>query len=230
MYCVILAAGLGTRMGDLTKSCPKPMLPINGKPKLAYSIEMLPDVITDVVLVVGYLQDIIRDFFQDTFDGRNIHYIEQKVFNGTAGAVALCKDHVKGDQFMVTMGDDLYMRGDLEKLLQYERSLLAMQTQDAAQFGLVSANDNGKLKEVIERPHRFREGLVNTGAYVLTREYFDVPMVKISNCEFGLPQTLVNMYPSYETTVVTAQKWLAIGTPEDWRYAQNRILEFVMKD
>ncbi len=227
MYSVILAAGLGTRMGDLTRTCPKPMLTINGKPKLAYSIEALPDAVTDVVLVVGYLREQIIAYFGDHYAGRHIHYVEQETYNGTAGAVALCADVVASEKFLVTMGDDLYMKQDLTEMLTYDRALLAIHTREAAQFGLVDVNDDGILCGVIERPHDHEEGLVNTGAYVLDRAYFNTPMVQISDTEYGLPQTLVSMYPEHKTHIVEAQRWMAIGNPEDLSKAQTDIKQYI---
>ncbi len=226
MYCVILVAGLGTRMGALTKDCPKPMLKIKDKPKLAYSIEMLPDEITDVVLVVGYLKEQIIDYFGNNFDRKNIHFVEQKEFNGTAGAVSLVRDIVN-DKTLVIMGDDLYCKKDLKKLMQYNQSLLAYETNQAERFGLVDVDKDNNLLNVIERPHDKIKGLVNTGAYVLSKEYFDVEMVQISQKEYGLPQTLVSMYPEVKTKVVTTKKWQSIGSPEDLEIAQIRIDEFI---
>ncbi|XLQ20340.1 MAG: NDP-sugar synthase [Candidatus Moraniibacteriota bacterium] len=226
MYAVILVAGLGTRMGELTQNCPKPMLKIKDSPKLAYSIELLPDEITDVVLVVGYLSNQIIDYFGDVFDNRKIHYIKQVEFNGTAGAIALTKDIVKNN-FLVIMGDDLYDKKDLNKLMKYEQSLLAYETNDAEQFGLVDIDTNSDLTDVIERPHGKKDGLVNTGAYMLSQKYLDIPMVRISEREYGLPQTLVSMYPKYKTKVVTTKKWQSIGSPEDLEIAQTRIEEFL---
>jgi len=69
MQCVILVAGRGTRMGKLTDSCPKPMLPIKGKPKLVYTLENLPEEIDEVILVIGYLGEQIRNFFGDEYNG-----------------------------------------------------------------------------------------------------------------------------------------------------------------
>ncbi len=226
MYVVILAAGFGTRMGELTKDCPKPMLQIKGKPKLAYSIEILPEEITDVILIVGYLKEQIINFFGDKFDGRQMHYVEQLEFNGTAGAVALADEFID-DKALVIMGDDLYSREDLKILLQYNQSLLAFETQKAQQFGLVDVDSEGNLISVVERPHDKNKGLVNTGAYVLSKEYFNTLMVKISEKEYGLPQTLMSMYPKYKTRIVTTNKWQSIGSPEDLDIAQKRIDEFI---
>jgi len=226
MYCAILAAGFGNRMGNLTENCPKPMLKIKDRPKLAYSIEMLPDEITDVVLVVGYLKEQIINFFGDEFDGRKIHYIEQVKFDGTAGAVGLARDFVD-DKVLVIMGDDLYDKKDLEKLMKCEQGLLAYETSQAEQFGLVDVDQNDNLRGVVERPHDKSNGLVNTGAYFLSQKYFEAEMVQISKTEYGLPQTLVSMYPEIKTKVVTTKKWQSIGTPEDLELAQKRIDEFI---
>lgn len=226
MYCVILVAGFGTRMGKLTKNCPKPMLKIKNRPKLAYSIETLPSEITDVILVIGYLGNQIKDFFGNSYDGKGIHYVKQESFNGTAGAVALTEGVIE-DDLLVIMGDDLYDKKDLEKLMQWEQSILAYETNQAEQFGLVSVDKNNNLRGVVERPHDKSKGLVNAGAYVLSKKYFNVPMIKISDTEYGLPQTLVSMYPNTKTKVIKTKKWQSIGTPEDLEIAQTKIEEFI---
>ena len=228
MNCIILVAGLGIRMGELTKNCPKPMLKINGKPKLAYSIEGLPEEITRVVLIVGYLKEQVMDFFGGSYAGKEIIYTEQRKFNGTAGAVELTRELMEGrGKFLVTMGDDLYDKKDLEKLLQEDQSLLAYETNQADQFGLVDVDKEGSLISVVERPHNKKNGLVNTGAYVLSAEYLKTPMILISDTEYGLPQTLVSMYPEHKTKVVVTNKWQSIGSPKDLKIAEERIGEFL---
>ena len=224
MQCVILAAGLGTRMGNLTKDCPKPMLPINGKPKLAHTINMLPQNISEVIIVVGYLQEKIREYFGDHYDGKRITYVTQECFNGTAAAVHLVRGHVS-DRFMVIMGDDLYSRDDLELLLDHDYALLTYHTNDAQRFGIVTKNEDDFLEEVVERPHDHVDGLINIGAYMISKGFFDVPRVPISEKEFGLPQTLAAMHASVH--VCTADKWQSIGSPEDLKNAENVIHDFI---
>lgn len=227
MKAIILAAGLGTRMKDLTKDTPKPMLPIKGKPKLAYSLEILPEEVTEVIFIVGYLQEQIREFFGKEYAGKKIKYIVQEELNGTAGAVALAKDEVDSEKVLVLMGDDLYVKKDIKEMLQYDQALLAYETDQAEQFGLVDVDNEGYLTAVVERPHNKTEGLVNTAAYVLSPEYFNTPLVSISETEFGLPQTLVKMYPEHKTKVVRTDKWLPIGSPEDLEIAQEKIKDFL---
>ena len=63
MQAVILAAGLGTRMGKLTKNTPKPMLKLDGKNLLEWKIERLPKEVDEVILVVGYKSEVIKKYF-----------------------------------------------------------------------------------------------------------------------------------------------------------------------
>lgn len=220
MQCVILAAGRGTRMGELTNDTPKPMLSVLGLPVLAHKINMLPDVIEEVILVVGYKKEIIIDYFGTQWKGRKITYVEQTELNGTAGAIHLVKDIVRA-RFLVTMGDDLYHPDDIVKIMQYPLALLGYYTQDASSFGLVTIDEYNNLLGVVERPHELGEGLVNTGAYVLNMDFFTYAPVSISATEFGLPQTLVVMSQNSPVKVEMTQTWLPVGNPDDLVLAEQ---------
>lgn len=214
MQAVILAAGRGTRMNELTLDCPKPMLPLLGKPLLAWKVEMLPKDIDEVIFVVGYLGNYIREYFGDEWQGRKMSYVEQKLLNGTAGATALVKNMITGP-VLVTMGDDLYTTQDLENLMKEKAALLVYNSNDAMRFGLIESTENGYLKGVKERPHGMQTGFVCTNGILLPMEYFDVPMVPVSDTEFGLPQTLSQMAKNEPVKLVTAIDWQPIGQPED---------------
>jgi NDP-sugar pyrophosphorylase family protein len=226
MQCVILAAGRGTRMGALCDDCPKPMLPINGKPKLAYSIETLPQEITEVVLIVGYLKECIMDFFGDSYAGRAIQYVVHETIDGTGKVLHSAKD-ILNNRFLVTMGDDLYCRDDLEKLMEYDVAVLALEVGDSSQFGALKTDANGKLEAILERPHDAKYRLVNTGAYMLTKDFFRYPLVKISETEYGLPQTMMQMKKNDEIMVISARDWFPIGDPQALKEAQTKIRDFV---
>src|SRR6185369_2900014 len=210
MHALILAAGRGARMEGLTESCPKPMLLLLGKPLLEWKMEMLPDEIDNIILIIGYMGDTIRSYFGDTWKGKSITYIMQEELNGTAGATALAKD-VASFPLLVTMGDDLYTKEDLEHLLEEKAALLVMYTDNALRFGIIESTEDGYLKGVKERPHGMKEGLVSTNAILLPKEYFDIPMVPISATEYGLPQTLSEMSKIKPVRLVEATKWLPIG-------------------
>ena len=213
-------------MGKLTKNCPKPMLLIKNKPKLAWTLENLPEEISEVILVIGYLGEQIKNFFGEEYAGRKIKYVEQEKLNGSAGAVRLVQPLIK-DKFLVLMGDDLYLKNDLERMLKEDWAILVKEVQDAERFGLVSQDKDSYLTGVVERPHNQKEGLINTGAYVLQPEFFQAKLVKISETEYGLPQTLVSMYPKHKTKLIKATKWQPVGSPEDLKLAEERIEEFI---
>jgi NDP-sugar pyrophosphorylase family protein len=99
MKAVILAAGKGTRMGDLTKDIPKPMLQVDGKPVLEHIVEGLRDEakIHDLFIIIGWQGQVIRDYFGDGRRwGVQITYGEQKVQDGTGKAPEVAREWVGG--------------------------------------------------------------------------------------------------------------------------------------
>jgi len=214
MQGVILAAGRGTRMGALTEHVPKPMLPLLGKPLLAWQLEMLPQAINEVILVVGYLQEQIRMYFGEEWQGRKISYVVQTELNGTGGAIHLAKNMMVGPT-LVMNGDDLYHPDDLSLLIREELAVLGLAVDHAQLFGLLEHNEAGHLKRITERPHGYEQGIVNTGAYILSPRFFEYPLVPISATEFGLPQTLAVMGREHPVTVLLAHAWQPVGQPED---------------
>jgi len=109
---VILAAGKGTRMLPLTETRPKPMQEVSGKNLIEWKLAALPEAIRDVVIVVGYQGEQIREFFGDMWHGRSIRYVVQEKLNGTAGALWSARNLLHG-RFLVLMGDDLYAKEDI---------------------------------------------------------------------------------------------------------------------
>ncbi len=213
-------------MGALTEQTPKPMLPIRGIPKLEYTLRALPVEVTEVVFVIGYLGEKIREYFGKSFDGRRITYVEQEKLNGSGGAMHLVKDVVRG-KFLVIMGDDLYLKEDLERLMAHDLAVLACVVEDSNPFGVLETDMDGKLLSIIERPHDGTVKLVNTGAYMLHENFFQYPLVSISETEYGLPQTLVSMRDQYTIAVEKTKTWFPIGTPEALAEAERVIEKFV---
>lgn len=225
MQIVILAAGRGTRMKELTDEIPKPMLKIKNKPILEYKLETLPQEITEVIFVVGYKGSKIEEYFGNEFDGRKISYVIQENLNGTGGALWLVKDLVE-EKFIVMMGDDLYYPDDVLKLIKYDRAILACETDSPSQFGVFKIDKDENLLEIIEKPTNPVGNLINTGLYVLTKNFFDYELVAISETEFGLPQTIVKMAKDLPVKIVKTDKWQPIGNPQDLKQAHNLLKTF----
>ncbi len=117
MQAIVLAAGEGTRIRPLTYTKPKVMLPIANKPILEHLIvELRKAGIKDIILVVGYKDEVIRNHFKDGSDWDvNITYVSQKVQMGTADALKSAM-HLIDDEFIVLNGDNIVSYEDIKKI------------------------------------------------------------------------------------------------------------------
>ena len=122
MYAVIMAGGKGTRLQSVAHDIPKPMFPICGKPILEYQIKSLKKSnINDVVIIVGYLGDVIKDYFGNGSRWNiNIQYITEQEPLGTAGALYYLKDKVN-DDFILIFGD-LIVDVDWNRFMQFHKN------------------------------------------------------------------------------------------------------------
>ena len=227
MQAVILAAGRGTRMGTITESIPKPMIPILGKPLLEWKLEALPKQVEEVVITIGYLGEQIKEYFGENFQGKKMVYVYQEELNGTGGSLQLVRPYLQ-EEFFVTMGDDLYITEDLEKLLATPNSILGLYTEEAEKFGLLQVNEKNEMVSVVERPHGHAAGFINIGAYYLDQSIFAVPLVAITEKEYGLPQTLAQLSQHQAIPVLTATAWQPVGCPEDIPKAEEFIQKYYL--
>lgn len=216
MYAVILAAGKGTRMKDLTKDKPKPMLTWQGKNLIEHKLDSLPSSVTKVILIVGYLGDSISSYFGNSYKGLPIEYVEQKELLGTAHAIWQAK-HLLDRRFFVLMGDDIYAKEDLERLASHDHALLSYKADPKRSGGKFILNPNGSLKNIIEdKDGSIDSPLVYTGACVMSPVLFTYDLVQIpGRNEYGLPQTIVQMTDRHAIHIVEATFWKQITAPED---------------
>ena len=116
---VLLAAGKGTRMRELTNELPKPMIAVRGKPILQHIVEGLAEAgVTRFLIVVGWRQDVVRAFFGDgSAFGVAVEYIEQVVQDGTGRVVELAQEFVGEDPFVLSYGDILIEPANYQQLV-----------------------------------------------------------------------------------------------------------------
>ena len=221
MQAVILAAGLGSRMGELTRDTPKPMLKIGDMSLLERNLQSLPEKITEVVVVIGHLGEKIRNYLGNKWQGRDVRYVEQKELKGTAQALFLCQ-HLLQDRFLVIMGDDLYNGEDLKEMISHPLAVLVWEKKNDegknSQAGVVKVNEQFELLDIIERQPTPKASLVNCGAYVLNPDFFKYPLVSAGEPanEFGLPQTMMQMVKKgAKFFVVKARWWHKVADPSD---------------
>jgi len=226
MKAVILAAGRGVRLRPYTHVTPKPLLKINGKKIIDYTLDILPKEIDEVIIVVGHLKRRIKWHLGETHKNKKIRYIIQKEKRGTAHALYLCKPYLqKKERFLVLYGDDLYVKEDIQKCLQFPLAILAKDITNPSAFGVLTFDDKHHLKEIIEKPKNPPSNLVVCGVFVLNRRIFNYQMQTIDQKEFGLPQTIVKMAQRHPIKIVRASFWMPIGYPKDLKEAKRILIE-----
>jgi NDP-sugar pyrophosphorylase family protein len=223
MKAVILAAGRGSRMKELTETLPKPMLLLKGKNLLQHKIEVLPNEVDEVIIVVGYMKEKIVDFFGDKYDDRKITYIHMDKLEGTGKALWLCK-HLLKEKFIVLMGDDIYSTKDIEECLKHEWAVLVNKKHGETVGGAVMLDERQRLLDILEGSHVGPETLLYSGLCVLTPYVFEYPLVKLKNKEeYGLPQTLVQAIGKIPIGVVESTFWLQLSNPENLARAEKEM-------
>src|SRR6266446_5764942 len=120
MKAVILAAGKGTRMKELTNEIPKPMLAVQGKPILEHIIDGLMGTgIRAFCIITGWRAEVIEEHFGDGSRlGAKIRYARQAIQDGTGKAPELAKDFVGADSFLLTYGDILVRPETYQQMLR----------------------------------------------------------------------------------------------------------------
>lgn len=224
MQAVILAAGRGSRMGALTEKKPKPMLEVAGKTLLERKFDVLPESVDEIILVVGYLAESIKNAYGDTYGGKKITYVTQEnIVGGTADALWQVRSLLAG-KFVVMMGDDLYAREDISACLAYDWALLVKKVPDTAIGGRVIMDAENHVTDIIEGNSGSGVGMVNTNLLSLDTRIFDFPQVPkaTGSSELGLPQTVLaaSRAADIPLTVVEATSWIQITSPEDIRAAE----------
>jgi dTDP-glucose pyrophosphorylase len=178
---VVLAAGRGTRMRELTAELPKPMIEVRGKPVLQHILEGLRDAgIGDLLFIVGYRADAVRGFFADGLRYNvAIQYKTQTVQDGTGRVVDLARDFVGNGPFVLAYGDILVEPVNYKRLVDLPDDVEAMLTvtrgEDVSKGGAVFLNDEMELVDLREKPKPGEptSPWYNAGLYAFRSGIFD---------------------------------------------------------
>jgi len=170
---VLLAAGRGTRMRDLTADVPKPMIKVHGKPILLRIVEGLQSAgIKDFLIIIGYHGDMVREYFGDgTCFGLRISYAIQTVQDGTGRVVELAREFVGADPFILHYGDILVDPKNYERLATLLPEIEAIVTvkgnEDVSKGGAVFVNKSMEVTDVREKakPGEPTSRWYNAGVY-----------------------------------------------------------------
>jgi len=178
---VVLAAGRGTRMRELTAEVPKPMIEVRGKPVVQHIVEGLRDAgMPELLIVVGYHSDAVRNFFGD--GSRHtvaIQYVTQTVQDGTGRVVDLSHDFVDDSPFVLSYGDILVDPVNYKRVADLPDNVEAIVTvtrgEDVSKGGAVFLNDRMELLDLREKsePGEATSPWYNAGLYAFRPSIFE---------------------------------------------------------
>lgn len=232
MQAVVPAAGAGTRMRPLTADKPKGLVAVDGRPLLAHVFETLVDLSVDeLVVVVGYRGDQIREHFGATYDDVRITYVEQPEREGLAHAVELAAPHVAGD-FLLYNGDNV-CDANLGQLRDRHRDTDAIATalvedvsRDRAARGGVFDLADGEVVGVAEKPADPPSTLIPRGVWALdervTHACSLVQPGHTGEREFSAAIDLC-LHAGWDLETVALDGWcINVNTPEDVERVEAR--------
>lgn len=219
---VIMAGGLGSRLGDLTSNTPKPLLKVGEKPILEIILENFIEYgFRNFYFSVNYKSELIEEYFKDGRDwGVSIIYIKEPLKLGTAGGLSLA--NFKNDLPIIVMNGDLLTKIDFGELLDFHERSSSLATMCVRKYdfqvpyGVIETIED-QISRIVEKPtHSF---FVNAGIYVLEQklltylkknQYMDMTTLFEMAKQESKP---LKVFPVHEY-------WLDIGRVEDFEKAQ----------
>ena len=168
MKVIIPLAGKGTRLRPHTHITPKPMLKIAGKPVIDYvmdDLQRLGDV-EQVIYITGHLKDKVEEYARSKYPFDAV-FIEQKIQDGTAGAVALARPYVDQPVFIIFV--DTIFDADLSVVHRTDADgIIWVKTVDDYQrFGVVVSDADGNMTKIVEKPSTPISKRANIGLYYI---------------------------------------------------------------
>lgn len=225
MKAMILAGGMSTRLYPLTRTVPKPLVPVVGEPISAHVLRWLKSFGYDEIAInIHYLADTIKERFGDGSEfGVKLHYLYEPKLMGSAGALKALQDYFR--EPFVVVGCDCLTDANLEALVTFSRKQDAVATiglvpaDEVDQYGVVITDDAGRITEFQEKPPKGteRSNLVNTGIYAFSPQIFDfIPAGEFYDFGKQVFPALRAADSSFYGFRLTGAYWADIGTPDEY--------------
>lgn len=239
MKAVILAAGKGTRMGDLTDELPKPMLRVHDRPILEHIITGLREAgIQEISIITGWQAEVIENHFREGADlGVSISYTRQEVQDGTGKASELAREFVGKEAFLLTYGDILVHANTYKQMLErwgeddFAGLVTVTGSEDVTKGGLFFFDEAFYLNHLVEKPTVeqldelrakgwLKEGKpawYNAGIYCFRPQLFEYTarLEKSTRGEYELTDALSTMLAAEQSIagLEIAGRWVDVRDP-----------------
>lgn len=170
MKVVIPLAGKGTRLRPHTHVTPKPLLRVADKPVMSYILDDLRGLgVNEAVFITGHLKERVEEYMASDYPDFQVHYVQQPVQNGTAGAVDLARPYIDEDLLIIFV--DTLFDADLSIVKRLPDDVAGViwvkEVEDYQRFGVVVTDDEGNMRQIIEKPSEPISRLANIGLYYI---------------------------------------------------------------
>jgi len=153
MKVIMPMAGKGTRLLPLTKRVPKPLVNVAGRPVMDYVMDALRRAgqLEELIIITGHLKEKVEDYVRKNYD-IPARFIEQKVLDGTAGAVNLARPYVDGPVIVIFV--DTLFDADLSivRTVDADGIIWTKEVEDYQRFGVVVTDKQGYMTKIVEKP------------------------------------------------------------------------------
>jgi glucose-1-phosphate thymidylyltransferase len=167
MKLVIPVAGKGTRLLPLTNEVPKPLVCVAGRPVLDHVMDKIDGLdVEEVIFITGHLKEQIEQYVSSKYDFP-ARFVEQKVQDGTAGAINLARQFVHGPVLIIFV--DTVFDADLSIINRVDADgiLWAKEVEDFQRYGVIVTDEGGYMRRIVEKPSEPISKLANIGLYYI---------------------------------------------------------------
>ena len=215
---IILAAGKGSRLGSITKTIPKCMVKLAGKPLIGWVYDtLLQSGIDNIYVIAGYKKDIVGEFIHRRYD--DAHMVIQNHLNGTADALTHVDENKLSDSFLVLASDAIYSYEDIKELMKKPNSLLYTKQEDNLQSLGTIEMDKDNIIHIHEKKTKPVSNMVNISAYHFTKgiyNYLEDTPFHLEYKEKIITETINRMIiDGIKFTGIEASTWYHISKKED---------------
>lgn len=225
MRAFLLAAGVGSRLRPLTNDIPKCLVPINGKPLLAYWVDLMEiHGITDVLINLHHLADKVKFFIENYKSSITFHFYEEPELLGSGGTLRENKGFVRDEKdFFILYADNL-TNINLTTFLTYHQlhkrvfTMALNRVNNPRSCGIAELDKNGTIISFVEKPNNPISNIANAGIYIAKPEILElIPAKKIADIGYDLLPHLVGNMAGWETN----DYLIDIGTFENLSRAEQ---------
>jgi dTDP-glucose pyrophosphorylase len=222
---LVMAGGFGRRLGDLTRTTPKPLLPVAGRPILDHVLESLESAgIRRIFISTHYLADQIESFVEKRDSIAKVRLVHETAPLGTGGAIGLLPSEYRTEGDLIVLNGDLISDVSFDGLVAFHRAhghnatICVKEHRTPIEFGVIHFSDNNEFERIEEKPELSH--FIAAGIYILDPAIAgltkpgvrtDMPDLLNRARDVGLK---VGVFPVHE-------HWIDVGRPRDLASAEK---------